>query len=279
MPMMFGVSCTLPIATVPRGGSKQYGRVLQGRDYGQPACPVREMRDKDTSPRQRQNPAGAELFMAAAGIRRVSMRFLQLLCLAGVLASALTADSIVYDSTGEASAGADGVDFVGPLYDSFTSNAAERITGLQLILSGDNTSTGAVDVGLYADNSTAPGALIATLGVLDDSTLSDMPSLFDITLNAYPLLTDTRYWIGLSGTTSAEWSYDSDSVGFGVATEYFANQIGIFSNASDPYQMSVTEGTPTAPEPVSGLLIAIGIAFLALLAAARHFKRQSAANS
>jgi hypothetical protein len=199
------------------------------------------------------------------------MRFLQLLCLTGALASVLTADStIVYDSTSEASAGSDGVDFVGPLYDSFTSAAAEQITGLRLILSGDDTSSGQVDVGLYADNSTTPGALIAALGVVDDSTLSDVPSIFNITLNAYPLLTDTRYWIGLSGTTTAEWYYDSDSSGVGVVDEYFANQIGVFSNASDPYQMSITEGVAPAPEPSSGLLIALGAALLAFLAAARH---------
>lgn len=199
------------------------------------------------------------------------MRCLQLVCLAGALASTLTASSvIVYDNTGEASAGADGVDFVGPLYDSFTSMAAEQITGLRLVLSGDDTSPGAVDVGLYADNSTAPGALIAALGVLDDSTLSDTPSIFNITLDAYPLLTNTRYWIGLTGTTAADWSYDSDSSGFGVADEYFDNQIGMFSNANDPYQMSVTESAPSAPEPSSGLLIAIGGVLLALPAGVRH---------
>lgn len=199
------------------------------------------------------------------------MRLLQLLCLAGGLASVLSANSIVvYDNMSEASAGADGVDFVGPLYDSFTSDAAEQITGLELMLSGDNTSSGAVDVGLYSDDSTAPGALIAVLGSVEDSALSDTPAIFDITLTAYPLLSDnTRYWIGLSGTTAAEWSYDYDSSGTGVADEFFANQVGVFSNEEDPYQMSVTQGVSAAPEPSSGLLIAMGAVFLAFLAAAR----------
>jgi hypothetical protein len=204
------------------------------------------------------------------------MRFLQLFCLAGALASALTANSIiVYDSTSEASAGADGVGFLGPLYDSFTSAAAEQITGLRLILNGDNTSSGAVDVGLYADDSTTPGALIAPLGVLNDSTLSDEPATFTIKLTAFPLLSNTRYWIGLTGTTTAEWSYDSDSSGVGVADEYFANQIGLFSNADDPYQMQVTEGTSPVPEPPSGLLIAIGAAILASLGTARRLRGNS----
>jgi hypothetical protein len=208
------------------------------------------------------------------------MRLLQLLGLAGALASALTANSvIVYDNISEVSAGGDGVDFVGPLYDSFTSDAAEQIIGLQLILSGNNTSPAAIDVGLYADNSSTPGALIAALGVIDDSTLSDAPAIFNIQLTAYPLLTDTRYWIGLTGTTTAEWYYDSDSSGIDVANEYFANQVGVFSNANDPYQMSITEGVAPAPEPSSGLLIAIGVVLLALLAAARHFRGQAAADS
>ncbi len=202
------------------------------------------------------------------------MRFLQLLCLAGALTSSLAADSIiVYDNITESSAGADGVDFVGPLYNSFTSDAAEPITGLQLILNGDDTSPGAVDVGLYADNSTTPGDLIAVLGSVEDSTLSDTPTIYDITLTLDPLLTDdTRYWIGVSGTTSAQWSYDFDGSGIGVAGEFFANQIGVFSNVNDPYQMSVTEGVSTVPEPSSRLLVGIGAVFLALLAAARHLR-------
>ena len=193
------------------------------------------------------------------------MKFLQLL-LAGAFASALAADTIVYDNIAESSAGSDGVDFVGPLDNSFTSGAAGQITGLQLMLSGDQTSSGSVDVGLYADNSTTPGELIAVLGILDDRALSDTPAIYDITLTSYPLLNDdTLYWVGLSGTTSAEWAYDYDDSGIGVADEFFSNQIGVFSNDNDPYQMSVTEGVSVVPEPSSGIFIAVGIGVLALL--------------
>ena len=194
------------------------------------------------------------------------MKFLQLLCLAGALASALTADSIIYDNIDESSAGSDGVDFVGPLDNSFTSGAAGQIAGLQLMLSGDQTSSGGVDVGLYADNSTAPGELIAVLGIVSDSALSDTPAIYDITLTAFPLLTDdTLYWVGLSGTTTAEWAYDYNDSGIGVAGEFFANQIGVFSNNNDPYQMSVSEGGSVAPEPSSSILIVVGVGVLTLL--------------
>jgi hypothetical protein len=200
------------------------------------------------------------------------MRFLQLLFLAGALASALNADTITYNNLSESSAGADGVDFVGPLYDSFTAAAAGQISDLQLILSGDGDSTasGAVQVDLFADNSATPGGLIAALGSVNDSALSNVPAIYNITLTAHPLLTgNTRYWIGLTGTTMAEWYYDYDSSGKGVADEYFSNQMGVFSSYYDPYQMSVTEGVSAAPEPSSGLLIAIGVSLLAL-ARLRH---------
>jgi hypothetical protein len=155
---------------------------------------------------------------------------------------------------------------VGPLDNSFTSGAAGQITDLQLMLSGDQTSSGSVDVGLYADNSTTPGQLIAVLGIVNDSALSDTPAIYEITLTAYPLLTDdTLYWVGLSGTTTAQWAYDYDESGIGVADEFFANQIGVFSNDDDPYQMSVTEGVSVAPEPSNSILIVVGIGFLALL--------------
>jgi hypothetical protein len=200
------------------------------------------------------------------------MRLLQLLCLTGALASTVNANSIVYDNTSESSAGADAVDFFGPLYDSFTSASAEPIVDLQLVLGdgGGDDSSGAVDVSLYADDASTPGDLIGILGSISDSELSDIPEIYDVTLTDYPLLSeDTPYWIGLSGTTEAEWYYDNDSSGIGVAGEFFSNQFGTFSDIDDPYQMSVAQGVSeevsTAPEPSSRFLIFLGAVFLALL--------------
>ncbi len=186
--------------------------------------------------------------------------------MAGALASVMAANTIVYDNIGESSAGSDGVDFAGPLYDSFTSVAAGQITDLQLMLAGDDTSTGTLEVGLYADDSASPGQLIDLLGSVYDGGLSDLPAVYDITLTSYPLLSDdTRYWIGLYGATTVEWSYDYDDGGIGVADELFSNQMGVFTNDNDPYQMSVTEGAPVTPEPPSILLIVVGITTLALV--------------
>jgi len=199
------------------------------------------------------------------------MRFLQLLCLAGALATALNAGTIAYDNIGESSAGADGVDFAGPLYDSFTSGTGDTITAVQLILSGDDTSSGAVDVDLYSDNSIAPGELIAVLGVINDSALSDTPAVYDVPLTvAPPLADDTVYWVGLSGTTSAQWYYDGDSNGIGVAGESFANQTGVYSDSFDPYQMQVAMQVTESPEPASSLLIAVGAGVAGVLVLLRR---------
>jgi hypothetical protein len=194
------------------------------------------------------------------------MRFLQLLCLGGALASALNAGTIIFSNVGETNDGADSVEFSGPLYDSFTSGAAGQITGLQLILSGDNTSSGAFQVVLYANNSDAPAATpIAVLSSVGDSALSGTPDLFNITLIASPLLeADTVYWIGLSGETTATWSFDADESGIGVAGEFFSNGTGVSSDSLGPYQMQVTE-SPESPEPASIFSIAAGAGFLALL--------------
>jgi hypothetical protein len=194
------------------------------------------------------------------------MRFLQLLCLAGAVACTLSADTI-YSNMSEPSADADGIAFLGPLYNSFTSGAAGQLSDLQLILSadGDGSVSGSVQVDLFADNSTAPGELIAVIGTVKDDTLSSIPATYDVALSSYPALADnTRYWIGLSGTTAAEWYYDFDASGIGVADEFFANQMGVFSNDNDPYQMSVMAAASTAPEPSTSLLIAIGISLMAL---------------
>jgi hypothetical protein len=179
------------------------------------------------------------------------MRSLQLLFLAGTLASALGADTIVYDNILESSAGSDGIEFAGPLYDSFALNSAGQIDGLQLILSGDDSSSGEVDVGLYADNSTSPGELLFNIGRFDDSALSSTPATYDLAVTgSQSLASNIRYWIGLTGLTTAEWYYTGGDDG----SEFFSNQTGVYSDSLGPYQMTITAGISSAPEPRSGTL-------------------------
>ena len=214
------------------------------------------------------------------------MRFLQLLCLAAAFASALSADSVVFGNISctypgadtascisESSAGSDPINNVtgdGPIYDSFTSGTAGQIDDLQLILGlcDSCTASGSFGVGLYADNSGTPGTEIGpALATVSDSALSTTPAIYDIALSV-PLDADTVYWIGLSGaTTDAEWYYDSDDSGIGVAGESFFNASGVpNSDSSGAYQMQVTtQATTATPEPASILLIAAGASVLALL--------------
>lgn len=201
-----------------------------------------------------------------------TMKYFCAVCIVPMLASALHGNAI-YDNTGAATDGADCVDFTtcgtGPdseqLYDSFTSGGTpEQLVELNLILSGDPTSSGVVQAGLYSDNSTEPGALIADLGSLSDSVLSDQVAEYDVTLAVTPsLAANTRYWIGLSGTTTAEWAWSLDTSGPGVAGEFYENPSGTFPSSDGAYQMSVI--VTETPEPASILLIAAGAGLLGLL--------------
>lgn len=206
------------------------------------------------------------------------MKYFCALCIVPMLASALSGSTItLYDNTGAATDGADCVDYTScgtspdseQLYDSFTSGGtSEQLVELNLILSGDSTSSGAVQVGLYSDDFTEPGALIANLGSVSDSALSNEAAEYDVSLAVDPILAaNTRYWIGLSGTTTAEWAWSLDTSGPGVADEYYSNPDGTFPNSDGPYQMSVmvTETETPTPEPASIFLIAAGAGLLGLL--------------
>jgi hypothetical protein len=90
-------------------------------------------------------------------------------------------------------------------------------------------------------------------------------SVFDFPLAPYALSANTIYWIGLSGNTSAFWSWSLDTSGPGVANEYFANIDGVFPNNPDgPYQMLVS-GIITTPEPGTMSLLLLGLGLVGTL--------------
>jgi len=193
-------------------------------------------------------------------------------------ASTLQAD-ILYNNTTNASSGVDclsnsstntgcqtGPVSNGHFYDSFTSGAvAERLSDLKLVIDADPTSSGILDIGLYSDSSTSPGALVTTLGTVADSSLTTSLTIHDVALTANPLLQpDTRYWIGLSGVTTAGWSWTSSTSGTGVSGEFFANGGGVLSNSHGPYQMEVQAQT-TVPEPSGVLLLSTALVAVATL--------------
>jgi hypothetical protein len=202
-----------------------------------------------------------------------------LLLLVAALAPVVRAD-LLYDNTAASSDGIDCVDsfvatngscaqfvsFSSGLYDSFTTpSLAERLIDLKLILNGDPASSGTVDVGLYSDSATTPGALLTNLGQVSDSALARTLAIYDVTLNARPLLAPlTRYWIGLTGTTTAGWSWSLDISGPGVSDEFFSNPSGTLPTYEGAYQMALTGQPVAVPEPATALLIGVFLALLGL---------------
>jgi hypothetical protein len=200
----------------------------------------------------------------------------RLVLTAAVLMVALTGTArsaavTLYDNLSATSSGTDRVEFFGPLYDSFsTGTLAVVLTDLQLLLlATDANDGGSVNVGLYGDSSTSPGALITSLGTILDSALSSSLSVIDVSGLSVNLNAGTRYWIGLSSSmSSAQWSWSYDTSGTGVSGEYLANwggtgSVRVSPNSGGPYQMRLTAST--VPEPGTLALFGLGLAGLGAL--------------
>lgn len=186
------------------------------------------------------------------------------------LSAAVMSASVIYDNAGAASSGVDPVNGFGPLYDSFTSPDTGELESLTLVLAQSSAPTGTLDIGLYADSSELPGSIIAPLSVVSSALLSASPAPYDVVLSVNPTLVGgTRYWIGLSGNTAAEWSWSLGPSGVELTNEFYANESGAFPDAGNgPYQMRVTTN---APEPASVLLlIGAGLALPFLLKSLRR---------
>ena len=104
---------------------------------------------------------------------------------------------------------------------------------------------------LLSDNSTSPGALIATIGVLSAASLTSSLAVYDFPTAPISLSANTRYWVQLTDTTDAVWSLSSNTGGVGVGGEYFANQNGVSPNTGGgeggALQMEVTAVAAAAP--------------------------------
>lgn len=199
------------------------------------------------------------------------MSKLWMVCGAILLASSLQASTVAYDSTQQTTDGAAPIEFVGPLYASFSTGATSgALSNLELLLGLGEAPDGLITVGLYSDSGTTPGSLISDLGAFDDSILTSGPDLFTVALTANPELSaGTRYWIGLSSSgTLAGWDWTSDTSGTGVDGEYYSDRFGTYPNDGDrAYQMEVEVTASSAPEPSTFFF---GASMLAALAALRR---------
>ncbi len=150
----------------------------------------------------------------------------------------------------------------GPLENSFSTGATTfDFKYLDLRLDRPDSPAASIDVNLLSDNATSPGSLIATLATLNDSAVSTSADIIQIPVASLMLAANTRYWIQLIGDGSdISWEWSKNTSGIGVVGEYFANQGGVFSTASGPYQMRVAD-TPV-PEPASFTVFGVMLAGL-----------------
>jgi len=166
----------------------------------------------------------------------------------------------------------------GALAESFMTDGATSITlnsvAVDLKRTGGSAGSGSVVVTLNTDVSGLPGAQVASLGTILDSTLSLSTAAFKLISGlSVSLASNTEYFIVLTDSnpagpnnTKALWGVANGSGGTGTAS-----QIGLFSSASssqfdsttlNPYLMTLadTESGAPAPEPATLALLGVGIA-------------------
>ena len=153
-------------------------------------------------------------------------RLLLMLGCVALLASGAHAQTVLYGNLSDQINGYTGI---GPLYNSFsTGSAALLLTDVkvwvELTRSG---TTGSFTIALYADNNIFPGTQLATIGSMNDTSISMSPGqVYDFPVSPGVALTpNTRYWIGMtqSGatTTSTAWAFTGSTAGTGnIANEF-----------------------------------------------------------
>lgn len=195
-------------------------------------------------------------------------------CCVACAASSVQA-AVIYDNLSPAGTTADGVSAgaMGPLYNSFsTGTAGGSLTEVQVRVHGQIGMTGSNVVGLFANGSgNTPGSLLTSIGTLSVA-LPDAPGNMVDTLSLttpYVLSPSTRYWIGISNSTSdgAFWLVRGDGAGIGVAGEFYSTNAYTLPASSGAAQMSVTVSNP-APAAVPEIDPAGAGSIMALLACA-----------
>jgi hypothetical protein len=155
----------------------------------------------------------------------------------------------LFDDIGSTVSGADALDGLilqRPQYQQFyTGTTAVTLTSIQFVLSATNTADGGtISVALFSDAAGAPGTSVATLGTIDDSSLSTSAQTITFNVSSSPTLTaGTQYWIELLGTgSSASWSYSTAATGTGVSGESSDPNAGVGNAVSttQDFLMNVT---------------------------------------
>src|SRR5580693_2903879 len=155
----------------------------------------------------------------------------------------------------------------GSVYQSFSNGGTGLLLDdLKLDLEGAITPTGSFTIGLYSDLSTRPNTLLLSIATVNDSSLTTSPAVYDFSVANYSLSANTRYWIGLVGTSaSSHWEGTTVQAGdTGTSTEFIQQTTGVVfpSDTNFAYMMTVTAVTAQSgvPEPSTGLLLGAGLA-------------------
>jgi hypothetical protein len=207
--------------------------------------------------RQQLAPIPSDCFMKAITI------LVNALALGSLALATAAPGDVIYNNLGATLSGADQLLYVGPLYDSFTPTSTETISGLQLALGTVfGPQTGTLVVGLYSSPDNPSADLIATLGTINEATITpDSLNDYTLSLEANPTVTaGNRYWIGLT-TISGDivWPWSSDISGPGVAGGEWAADGGssVHPNSFEgPYQMDLT-GSPAPDMANPAFLLAL----------------------
>ena len=188
-------------------------------------------------------------------------------------AAALTAAAIpaahattIYTNLASSQDGADPLFGVGPLAQSFTTDAnGGGLMSVELLLtSGSAAFAGTLNVNLLADSSTAPGAVVISLGSIDNASIStvDAEVYSFAPVAGISLSPNTTYWVEIDESTpnAIEWSYSYDLTALGVAGQSASSgEFGVNPASSyGAYQMQVD-----VPEPVTATVLLSGLLGLA----------------
>ncbi len=189
------------------------------------------------------------------------MKHLALAFVFGLVCSAPVAAAPLYDNLAYGSGTGEGLVTAGPLANSFSTDASPfSFSALKLSLGViTEQDGGSATVSLLSDAGDMPGAAIAALGTVLNNDLTATFSVVAVSLKTIALSANTRYWISLAGTGSAQWEYASALLGTGVGGEFWANNTGVFSNdpRNTPYLMAI--GPVDVPEPLTLSLLGAGL--------------------